>query len=112
MALAVTDGQRHRHAGQQLKKAVPLTVYWNKSMYFNGTFAEFHGSIQAEQENARLACQALEVFFDKPISLKERESSGKKKEGEAASEKAQAFTIWSRTSRPARRTSPTRTASR
>ena len=74
--------------GKKLKKAVPLTIYWNKSMYFNGTFAEFHGSIQAEQENARLACQALEVFFDKPISLKERGQGGKKKEGEADSEKA------------------------
>src|SRR5262249_7291644 len=40
--------------GNKLDRAVPLTVHWNKSMLFNGKFAEFHGGIQAEQENARL----------------------------------------------------------
>src|SRR5262245_48513162 len=40
-------------------------------MLFNGKFAEFHGSIQAEQDTGRMACQALQVFFDRPISLKE-----------------------------------------
>ena len=64
--------------GKKLKRTVPMTIYWNKSMYFNGTFAEFHGSIQAEQENSRLACQGLQVFFDKPISLKEGEREGQK----------------------------------
>jgi hypothetical protein len=40
-------------------------------MFFSGQYAEFHGGIQAEQENARLACQTLQVTFDRPISLKE-----------------------------------------
>jgi hypothetical protein len=57
--------------GAQLKKTVPLTVHWNSEMFFNGEYAEFMGGIQAEQENARLACEHLQVFFDKPISLKE-----------------------------------------
>lgn len=56
--------------GNKLGKAVPLEVHWNKSMFFNGKFAEFHGGIQAEQENSRLACQSLQVFFDKAVSLK------------------------------------------
>jgi hypothetical protein len=64
--------------GKKLNRTVPLTIYWNKSMYFNGTFAEFHGSIQGEQENSRLACQALQVFFDKPISLKESAREGER----------------------------------
>jgi len=56
--------------GTKLNKAVPMEVHWNKSMFFNGKFAEFHGGIQAEQENSRLACQSLQVFFDKAVSLK------------------------------------------
>ena len=61
----------HQLPGRQLDEAVPLTVHWNKSMLFNGKFAEFHGGIQAVQENARMAGQSLQVFFDRPISLKE-----------------------------------------
>jgi hypothetical protein len=81
--------------GAKTEKTEPMTVYWNKSMLFNGKFAEFHGGIQAEQgkdaqldkpalrsnelhgENQaaqrkdHLACEALQVFFDRPISLKE-----------------------------------------
>lgn len=62
--------------GGKLEKPVPLEVHWNKSMLFNGMYAEFHGGIQAEQQNSRLACQSLQVHFDKPISLKEGNKSG------------------------------------
>jgi hypothetical protein len=57
--------------GAKLDKTVPLTVHWNTDMLFNGEYAEFLGGIQAEQENSRLACERLQVFFDRPISLKE-----------------------------------------
>jgi hypothetical protein len=57
--------------GDKLDKTVPLTVHWSKDMFFNGEYAEFRGGIQAEQQNARLASQRLQVFFDRPISLKE-----------------------------------------
>jgi hypothetical protein len=62
--------------GKKLAKSAPLTIYWNKRMMFNGPDAEFHGDIQATQqqsdnEYARLMCQVLQVYFDKPISLKE-----------------------------------------
>jgi hypothetical protein len=57
--------------GAKLEHTVPLTVHWERDMYFNGEFAEFMGNIQAEQENARLACERLQVFFDRPVSLKE-----------------------------------------
>ena len=66
--------------GVKLAKAVPFEVHWSKSMLFSGKHAEFSGDIQAEQEEARLASQGLQVFFDTPISLKEgtrRESSPK-----------------------------------
>ncbi|MHB1422795.1 MAG: hypothetical protein ACYC3I_06295 [Gemmataceae bacterium] len=57
--------------GKPLARPVPLTVHWSDNMLFAGTFADFYGSIQAEQDNARLACQHLQVIFDHPISLKE-----------------------------------------
>jgi hypothetical protein len=67
--------------GKPLGRTVPLTIHWSHDMFFAGAFAEFHGDIeavqeqtdpvQAKQENARLACQSLQVFFDRPISLKE-----------------------------------------
>jgi lipopolysaccharide export system protein LptA len=59
--------------GTKLKEPVPLTIHWNESMFFNGQFAEFRGGIQAEQENARLACQYLQVELDRPVSLKQGE---------------------------------------
>ena len=40
-------------------------------MFFEGKNAVFHGGIQADQDNARMTCEELQVFFDKPISLKE-----------------------------------------
>ncbi len=61
--------------GKKLQKPAPLTIHWDQSMYFNGQFAEFHGGqqggVQADQATARLACQSMQVFFDRPISLKE-----------------------------------------
>jgi hypothetical protein len=68
---AMTMESATNFQGAKLDRPVPLTVMWNKDMYFNGEYAEFFGGIQAEQENSRLACQRLQVFFDRPVSLKE-----------------------------------------
>ncbi len=57
--------------GKPLARSVPLIVHWQDNMLFSGTFAYFYGNIQAEQDHARLACQRLQVIFDRPISLKE-----------------------------------------
>jgi lipopolysaccharide export system protein LptA len=57
--------------GARLDRAVPLEVLWNKDMYFNGEYAEFFGGIQASQENSNLTCGRMQVFFDRPVSLKE-----------------------------------------
>jgi hypothetical protein len=57
--------------GKPLARPVPLRVHWDDDMLFHGTFALFRGNIQAEQDSARLACQELQVYFDRPISLKE-----------------------------------------
>src|SRR5439155_4535980 len=62
--------------GNKINRTVPLDVHWNKRMFFDGLHAEFHGNIQAEQENSRLACQAMQVTFDHPVSLKEGQKGG------------------------------------
>ncbi len=58
-------------AGDKIARAVPMIVQWRKSMLFHGTYAEFHDGIQAEQENALLVCDSLQVFFDRDIQLKQ-----------------------------------------
>ena len=68
---AMTMESATNFQGEKLDKAVPLTVLWDKSMLFNGESAEFTGNITAQQEKARLACQHLQVNFDRPISLKQ-----------------------------------------
>jgi hypothetical protein len=57
--------------GKPLNRTVPLEIHWRDQMLFEGDFADFRGDVQANQENANLACQFLQVVFDKPISLKE-----------------------------------------
>ena len=69
-------------AGTVKEKPVPLTIHWTKSMHFTGKTAMFHGEIQAEQDNARMACEALTVFFDRTISLKEGGQTTKGEKGE------------------------------
>jgi hypothetical protein len=59
--------------GRKLKEPVPLTVHWSHNMIFWGQRAEFHGGVQAEQEAARLLCQSMDVYLDRPVSLKEGE---------------------------------------
>jgi lipopolysaccharide export system protein LptA len=56
--------------GGKLNKTVPLEIHWNKTMYFDGQWAEFHGGVQAEQENSTLLCQSMQVFLDRAVSLK------------------------------------------
>jgi hypothetical protein len=65
-------------------KAAPpteVTIQWERHMLFNGLVAQFdwpsdprHGrSVQAEQENDRLACKAMQVTLDRMVSLREGE---------------------------------------
>jgi hypothetical protein len=66
--------------GEKLNKSVPLTVHWQRGMRFYGDRAIFSGGIQAEQERARMACQELEVDFDKMISLKQQTNKDKQQD--------------------------------
>jgi hypothetical protein len=62
--------------GNELARPTELTVYWNKNMYFNGQRADFDGGIQADQDNARVSCQTMQVSLDRRVSLKDGEKSG------------------------------------
>jgi lipopolysaccharide export system protein LptA len=68
--LMVLESDRN-FQGEQLKRTVPLRITWDKWMYFNGQAAEYHGGVQADQETSALLCQAMQVFLDRPVSLKE-----------------------------------------
>lgn len=57
--------------GGKLEKTTMLVVHWNKSMFFDGKFAEFAGNVQAEQDGARLACQTMQVDLDREVSFRE-----------------------------------------
>jgi lipopolysaccharide export system protein LptA len=65
--------------GNKLNRPVPLKVIWNKEMFFKDNYASFQGGVQAEQESGKLTCQSLQVYFDKPISLKEGEKTNEPK---------------------------------
>lgn len=85
MAWVVGDGAMRMDSattfqGDALKQPVPLTVHWVERMVFNGSSAEFHGNIQAVQDKARLACQWLQVTFDRTVSLRH----GRKDDGPPA----------------------------
>jgi lipopolysaccharide export system protein LptA len=68
--------------GTAKKEPVPLTIHWTEQMLFTGKTAMFHGEIQGEQENARMACEALTVVFDRAISLKEGGKTGRGDKGD------------------------------
>ncbi len=57
--------------GDKLSRPSEMTVHWNRNMFFNGMDAQFYGGIQAEQDSGRLACQTMQVFLDRLVSLKE-----------------------------------------
>jgi lipopolysaccharide export system protein LptA len=52
-----------------------LTINWEKSMLFDGQLAKFRGGILAEQDSGHLACQEMDVWLDRKISLREGEKS-------------------------------------
>ncbi len=76
--------------GNPLKKPEWLTVYWKKFMRFEGSFAEFHGDIEADQAHSRLSCQTLQVYFDKPVTLGDQRTTGKKEQRPKGEEPAKA----------------------
>ena len=53
------------------KEGAYVTIHWNKDMLFSGKFAEFHGGVQAFQDNSVLKCQSMQVTLDKFVSFKE-----------------------------------------
>lgn len=64
--------------GGRLEKTTMMTVYWDKEMFFDGKFAEFQGGVQASQELSRMACQTMQVFFDREVSFRENQKTNEK----------------------------------
>lgn len=54
-----------------VKEGVYVTIHWNKHMMFYGNFAEFHGGVQAFQDQAAIKCQVMQVTLDRFVSFKE-----------------------------------------
>ena len=63
--------------GQALKEPVPLDVFWNKLMVFDGQLVEYYGNIQAVQKDSCMTCDKLEVYLDRPVSFKPGEKEPK-----------------------------------
>src|SRR5262249_16204926 len=59
--------------GTPLPREAELTINWEKSMLFDGQLAKFRGSVLAEQEGGHLACQEMDVWLDRKMSLREGE---------------------------------------
>jgi hypothetical protein len=57
------------------KKEGRIRIYWNKSMWFGGRVAEFHGGVQAFQENSKVQCEEMQVTLDKPVHFKQTQGS-------------------------------------
>jgi hypothetical protein len=65
--------------GRPAKPGTRLRIHWTTGMLFNGKDADFHGGVQAEQDNSRMLCQTLQATLDRVVSLKQGQ-----KEGQAA----------------------------
>lgn len=61
--------------GRPTKQGTRLEVHWNRDMIFNGKYADFHGGVQAYQDNASMKCENLQVTLDRVISFKEGQKS-------------------------------------
>jgi hypothetical protein len=58
------------------KEGSRLIIHWNKDMIFDGRHADFHGGVEAFQDESSLRCQDLEVMLDRPVSFKEGQKGG------------------------------------
>jgi RNA polymerase sigma factor (sigma-70 family) len=55
--------------GERLAKPDILTIHWKRDMVFDGCRVTFHGGVQAEQGNTRLACQELQLLLDRDVPV-------------------------------------------
>jgi hypothetical protein len=55
-----------------------ITVFWKKSMTFDGKNANFFGGVQATQQGSRskMTCEHLATYLDRFVSFKEGQKSG------------------------------------
>ena len=56
--------------GNKLEKSSELEITWHNEMHFNGEIANFHGNVQATQDNTRLLCHNMQVTLDQRVNFK------------------------------------------
>jgi hypothetical protein len=59
------------------KPGTKITVHWNDWMFFNGMDADFHGRVQAHQDEAYLLCENMLVTLDRKIPFREGQAQAK-----------------------------------
>jgi hypothetical protein len=59
--------------GEKIDHPVPVQIFWEDRMTFDGLCPDFYGNVQAVQEqgNSRLLCQHLQATLDRHVSFKE-----------------------------------------
>jgi lipopolysaccharide export system protein LptA len=58
--------------GKKLDDPTPITITWKQGMKFTGQHARFHGNVQADQDNTTLLCQTMQVYLNRPVSLRQQ----------------------------------------
>jgi hypothetical protein len=57
--------------GQEVSRPTDVSVAWKRNMFFNGREVQFYGGVAASQGEARLACQTIQFYLDRLVSLKQ-----------------------------------------
>jgi hypothetical protein len=83
--------------GDKLERPRYITIHWQVGMEFRGSdkWVRYEGSVQAEQDNAKVACQSMQVTLDREVYLnqldrgKAKASPSKKPGGKEESAKVE-----------------------
>jgi len=65
--------------GKKLEQPTELSIAWGRSMFFDGSVAEFGGGVEARQQDNVLRCDKLEAFLSERLNI----SSPKRPKGAA-----------------------------
>jgi len=57
-------------SGETLEKPSDIVITWKGKMTFNGSWASFQGSVQAEQDGIRVTCPKMDVYLDRVVSFR------------------------------------------
>ena len=61
--------------GESIDQSQKVRIDWTKSMHFDGRLAQFRGDVVAQQQDAKILCERMDVTFSERIDF--RESRGR-----------------------------------